>query len=1341
MFRPLQISKLLDGFDCVLDVKEFTVGEIFEDIGTSKIEKSMVKVVQILPERPEELSPRRYESVVPDSTARPQKRPLDVNGYNGRSSFRDDVCLEGVELRRHSYGYDRLNKRQRVEGYARDREVDPDRPLRSRERDQGEMSNSRPWAERNGSPIQLVEDSQRSPINNIRNRKKPKIKYVLFLAKLNLELNSYETPISLSIPSPYGGPRSTRADVIGVPDSPPSISRSAFANRAWPAGTAQDDDTKSESPELGQTLHAIPASTLSSPFKVPEPISNRKAQEIPVRSNSPPASQPNGCDSTEGIQRMTTHTPATLQSLGSSLLRTGPPGKLARPKRPLPEASQTNTHRSLGTAQPAIQDADRPVSPLSPQTPKAKRPKTSAVSSSHVDENSAQGNRPQSGASPSVHAAASGRRRSGIPESEVNWLLAQERSICRPSEGIFDFVIDQFNTELPAQRVAVQVSNGVGARKQDGADKEQVLRQKEQSRKEIDEQETKQMKEQAESERVAMELEQQAKRGREAEEQRLARQKEDESAEAIKANQERVARETVLAEQQRNEEAQRIAKQKGDAAEAFRANEERITREKETAEQERQREEELYAKQKEEAAKVPKARETRIVKEAEDKADQERKAEEQSLAQQEVAEALQESRVNEQRIAEEKERKAEQRKERRKEKTKEHKEQEKQQAEILEKQRLEEARLAEERREKEKETAIARKSARKEAKAWKKAAEHAESEAAEAVRRKAKEDEERAKKAAKVANDAKTRRSKETETRADKNQKLQEAKQRVRESSESSFVRSSTPLSAPGEKFSNGKNTKLSKPVATPNKGTGINIQVPLPSILKQSPRTLRRSVSFADEPVVGPDLRPGSDSTIAPVASKSVSNPPPEKKGKDSQRVGSQTPVLGHESSQSKTTTKPQVSAKKQSGEGKIQSKLIVQRDVKLKGRLIDPPAQPKPPTQEEIVISSESEKSASPYYSDPEDDPQRNGAKAGPSSRNGSSSRAGSAKAKVASRIISVNIPGKGTPKPPTHKPATPKKEPQESTSDTDSIQSLGSDEGSELLSESISRSPARYVSSTPVSQSHSGPANAIMSSPPTLRGKIVDDSAAVDLTSNASNDADSNGSNTKGVDLSSTPTNGHIQGQNTLAASAQPMNETTKLPRPADAKSIERALEDNLQRHISRMSAEPSRHLNSPSPIITPNREDFRSKPKLPSSTIPSAAARLNTSQPRPPTSRFPSLTSMKKNPPKFNFRDGAAAEMPDFMKPPPRPTSSFTSQSSQNNFINLQECDESSDTSEDSTTAGSEDNLPTTNAKEKTAITERGSSQASSSSITDEKAKAKGSATRKYGSVLKRMWPLL
>lgn len=147
---------------------------------TESVAKFTVKVRQEPLQTPAPLSLERYESIPPDSTARPRKRPYGGNGYSGRSGLSEFVHPGDIGIPQRRTGYISANKRQRVEGHERHRGDERDRPILSAERDTGDISSRRPWAERQDSEVRLVEDSQRSPANGARNRMKTIPKSLLY---------------------------------------------------------------------------------------------------------------------------------------------------------------------------------------------------------------------------------------------------------------------------------------------------------------------------------------------------------------------------------------------------------------------------------------------------------------------------------------------------------------------------------------------------------------------------------------------------------------------------------------------------------------------------------------------------------------------------------------------------------------------------------------------------------------------------------------------------------------------------------------------------------------------------------------------------------------------------------------------------------------------------------------------------------------------------------------------------------------------------------------------------------------------------------------------------------
>lgn len=146
-------------------------------------------------------------------------------------------------------------------------------------------------------------------------------------------------------------------------------------------------------------------------------------------------------------------------------------------------------------------------------------------------------------------------------------------------------------------------------------------------------------------------------------------------------------------------------------------------------------------------------------------------------------------------------------------------------------------------------------------------------------------------------------------------------------------------------------------------------------SAIKQNTSSGRHAVSFAEDSTTILDARRGTAPSDNKDSERGISSVMKVVKGEHATEAlaGSQAPKKNSEKSGAASTK----STKKE----KIESKLMVQRDVKLKGRVIDPPVPPKAPAPKEIVISSDSEYSVSSFYSG--DDVETRSARPGPSKR----------------------------------------------------------------------------------------------------------------------------------------------------------------------------------------------------------------------------------------------------------------------------------------------------------------------------------------------------------------------
>ena len=174
------------------------------------------------------------------------------------------------------------------------------------------------------------------------------------------------------------------------------------------------------------------------------------------------------------------------------------------------------------------------------------------------------------------------------------------------------------------------------------------------------------------------------------------------------------------------------------------------------------------------------------------------------------------------------------------------------------------------------------------------------------------------------------------------------------------------------------------------------NIIKPVRSALRSSESLARRSVSFNDDAIAIDSAIP---KPAKPIPSQGNSKlgcniQPPVKAAQprpsDSQSSPSNRITRKRESDKAGDfrDRKPTVSrlvtpSRDPASKPKIQMKLNVIRDVKLKGRAVDPPPLPKPVklVKDEVVISSDSERSVSTFYSD--EDGRNQPVKAGPSSR----------------------------------------------------------------------------------------------------------------------------------------------------------------------------------------------------------------------------------------------------------------------------------------------------------------------------------------------------------------------
>ena len=512
-----------------------------------------------------------------------------------------------------------------------------------------------------------------------------------------------------------------------------------------------------------------------------------------------------------------------------------------------------------------------------------------------------------------------------------------------------------------------------------------------------------------------------------------------------------------------------------------------------------------------------------------------------------------------------------------------------------------------------------------------------------------------------------------------------EVVRKLRESSEAESGTSSTP--------SNRNDAALKRRSMTPLFPSSTTVK-PVKSALRTSEISNRRSVSFNDDPValnsptliVEKSVKPLEKTNArgsAQGAAKTDSSQRTEPLSSPSDRAAKrcESDVLAdykfrRPSSSSSTTLLRDAESKP-----KVQTKLNLTRDVKLKGRVIDPSLPPKPVTparNEEIVISSDSEQSESTFYSDEED--RIKPAKAGPSSKKKLSSSMKSGEATATKRTTTTARTSSSVPES-----IDIRKDRIRSPIIASSVKA-----GSKtiLREMSKSRSPAQYMSraspassqsrsgtgSRTASESESGSESGSEDGSESESGSNDDAQASPRLASGVRSTSEGhvirterNGNqNVESKDLTVRESSKRSQSK---LASSESSNASEERGRDEGEEDLAHQMEQQLQREC-RQSMEPSRS---------------RMQPALPlAKPVTQKAAPTQSPAAEPPKTRFPSLSGLRNSAPK----DSAA------IATAPRPDHTTTSnndrrgaaQSSGNGIvhssISSSESDDESSSSEDS-----------------------------------------------------------
>lgn len=326
--RALKVKELQDSWGGTLDLTD-TVGDVFDDRSSSgDILTSICKVIRYPPSPAELHNPNRFTSLLPESAARPQKRPPPP-------LFRDAPRLlpsvEDTTDQGRQSAFAQSNKRRKVTREASTRDGNT-RAIPLSQEQLHETQSQRQRSERQ------VLDSQASPA-----RSKNIMGSVRQPLNMTSDGNSYGTPNSLTSRERTRGAQDT---IHVVPDSPNN--GRAMADRR------DRERTKSESPELRVSVHDV----------APSQEEINQAQTSPSVACNPPShdSFNHAAQPVVSIQRMASAEPVvpaqpneTVGAHENPPASSPPPEDSARQTTPLP-SNLSGAKASLGKSPTMLSD-------------------------------------------------------------------------------------------------------------------------------------------------------------------------------------------------------------------------------------------------------------------------------------------------------------------------------------------------------------------------------------------------------------------------------------------------------------------------------------------------------------------------------------------------------------------------------------------------------------------------------------------------------------------------------------------------------------------------------------------------------------------------------------------------------------------------------------------------------------------------------------------------------------------------------------------------------------------------------------------------------------------------
>ena len=268
------------------------VGAIFDDraaflsqsSGEQILSTSVVKVYRYPPDPTELANIQRYGSLMPESSARPRKRPLTMSNALPQRDQLVMASVEGVGEVRSDGSFTTPSKRRRIDGMR----VEESSPFEPRRQGRSSIADQFRNSEERGTQrsIHQVYDSQTSPAKG--SKSSALLSDPLVLTAL-AGSNPYRTPTSEPLAPPQQLQPPNQNDITSIPDSPSSTGAAISRDIDEVLADVNREKTKSESPEIRLSVHDVPPSEPQ--IVVQQPQTEIHAREI-SRSISPGAGSP-----------------------------------------------------------------------------------------------------------------------------------------------------------------------------------------------------------------------------------------------------------------------------------------------------------------------------------------------------------------------------------------------------------------------------------------------------------------------------------------------------------------------------------------------------------------------------------------------------------------------------------------------------------------------------------------------------------------------------------------------------------------------------------------------------------------------------------------------------------------------------------------------------------------------------------------------------------------------------------------------------------------------------------------------------------------------------------------